>query len=148
MPVEFTLQSKEYTKEMRKEFDHKRLNRVFVLWLYRSGQLDPYVREINLARTSRGLIPHGFDIHHIVPLSGGGLNKFSNMCLIERSLHKFINKKCFDPALKNLHVGETVTVDVPDFPHVALRRDYNGWIDRTLQQTRDRNRFYQFLRRK
>ena len=102
MPVQFTLQPKEYTKEMRKEFDHKRLNRVFVLWLYRSGQLDPYVREINLARASRGLIPHGFDIHHIIPLSGGGTNRLSNLCLIEKSLHKFINKNCFDPVLKNI----------------------------------------------
>lgn len=147
MTVKFTLQPPEVTKRLRKEFDHKRLNKVFVLWLYRTGQLNPYSHEINLIRASRGLAPSGFDVHHIVPLAGGGLNKFSNMCLIERSLHKFINKKCFDPALKNIKVGETVVVDVPDFPHVALRRDYNGWIDRTLQQSRDRNRFYQLLRR-
>ena len=135
MPVQFTLQPKEYTKQMRKEFDHKRLNRVFVLWLYRSGQLDPYVREINLARASRGLIPHGFDIHHIVPLSGGGTNRLSNLCLIEKSLHKFINKNCFDPVLKNIQEGESVIVPVPDFGRIAFRRQYVSWINQVLSDS-------------
>jgi len=92
MPVIFTKQNREYTRQMRKEFDHKRLNRVFVLWLYRSGKLEPYAKQINLARAARGLIPRGYDVHHIVPLSGGGNNKISNLCLIDKSLHKFINK--------------------------------------------------------
>ena len=138
MPVEFTLQPKTYTKEKRKEFDHKRLNRIFVLWLYRSGQLDPYVREINLARVSRGLIPHGFDIHHIVPLSGGGTNRLSNLCLIEKSLHKFINKYCFDPVLKNIQEGQTVTVPVPDFGRIAFRHQYATWINQVLNSFRQK----------
>lgn len=136
MPVKFTLQPKTYTKQMRKEFDHKRLNRVFVLWLYRSGQLDKYVREINLARASRGLIPHGFDIHHIVPLSGGGTNRLSNLCLIEKSLHKFINKNCFDPVLKDIKEGETITVPVPDFGRIAFRHQYSDWINKFYPKTK------------
>ena len=148
MTVQFTLQPPEVTKRLRKEFDHKRLNKVFMLWLYRTGKLNPYSHEIDLIRASRGIVPSGFDIHHIVPLSGGGLNKFSNMCLIERNLHKFINKKCFDPALRGIQIGQTITINVPDFPRVALRREYNGWIDKILQQTRARNRFYQLLRQR
>ena len=148
MTVKFTLQPPEVTKRLRKEFDHKRLNKVFMLWLYRTGRLNPYSHEIDLIRASRGLVPSGFDVHHIVPLSGGGLNKFSNMCLIERSLHKFINKKCFDPALRGIKIGETVTVDVPDFPRVALRREYNGWVDKIVQRSRHPNLLYKFLRKK
>jgi len=137
MPVVFTKQSREYTHQMRKEFDHKRLNRVFVLWLYRSGKLDPYAKQINLARAARGLIPHGYDIHHILPLSGGGNNKISNLCLIDKSLHKFINKKCFDPALNRIKEGETTTIPVPDFGRIALRSDYQSWIDKILSQERN-----------
>ena len=136
MPVIFTKQNKEYTRLMRKEFDHKRLNRVFVLWLYRSGKLEPYAKQINLARAARGLIPRGYDVHHIVPLSGGGNNKISNLCLIDKSLHKFINKKCFDPALNRIKEGETTIVNVPDFGRVALRRDYQSWIDKLLSKER------------
>jgi len=136
MSVLFTKMPKEYTREKRKEFDHKRLNRVFVLWLYRSGKLNPYVKEMNLARAARGLIPKGYDVHHIVPLSGGGNNKLSNLCLIEKSLHKFINRYCFDPALKRIKEGEALQINVPDFSHIALRREYQSWMDKELLKHR------------
>jgi hypothetical protein len=146
MTVHFTLQPPEVTKALRKQFTHRKLNQVFVRWLYKQGLLDQYADIINLDRAATGRVPHGFDVHHIVPLSGGGLNKFSNMCLIERSLHKFINKKCFDPALRNIKVGESVDIELPDFGPIALRRDYNGFIDRKLAHSKDRSRFYAYLR--
>ena len=147
MGVRFILQSPDVTKKMRKEFDRRNMNQKFVKWLYRKGFLDAYKDKINLARSKRGKIPRGFDVHHIVPLSGGGTKHVSNFCLIERSLHKFINKKCFEPAVRNLKIGEAVDIDLPDFPKVALRRDFNSFIDRKLKHDRDRNKFYQFMRR-
>ena len=143
----FTLQPPETTQRLRKEYDHKDMNVKFVKWLWRKGFLTPYADVISLERARRGRIPHGFDVHPILPLSGGGTNHVSNLCLIERSLHRFINKKCFDPALRNLKVGETVEIDVPDFPKVALRRDYNGFIDRKLEHAKDRQKYYAYLRR-
>lgn len=136
MPVLFKKMPKEYTRAKRKEFDHKRLNRVFVLWLYRTGKLDCYVKEMNLARAARGLIPKGYDVHHIIPLSGGGTNRLSNLCLIEKSLHKFINRYCFDPALKRIKEGECLTINVPDFPPIALRREYQNWMNKELKKHR------------
>lgn len=147
MTVYFTLQPPEVTQKLRKEFDRRKLNRVFVRYLYRKGLLDKYAHVINLSRAEKGKIPHGFDVHHIVPLSGGGQNKLSNFCLIEKSLHKFINKKCFEPALRGIKIGQTVAIELPDFGPIALRRDYNGFIDRKLAHAKDRNRFYNFLRK-
>ena len=147
MTIHFVLQPPEVTKELRKQFDRRRLNQVFVRWLFKQGILNQYADVINLERAASGRVPHGFDVHHIVPLSGGGKNKFSNFCLIERSLHKFINKKCFDPALRHIQVGQAVDIEIPDFGPVALRRDYNGFIDRKLAHAKDRGRFYKFMRR-
>ncbi len=147
MSIQFTLQQPEKTKALRKEFQSRNMNQKFVKWLYRKGYLDKYADVINLERAKRGKIPHGFDVHHIVPLSGGGTNHVSNFCLIEKSLHKFINKKCFDPALRNLKIGDTTTIELPDFAKVALRREYNGFIDQKLMHDRDRHKFYQYLRR-
>ncbi len=147
MVVHFTLQPPEVTKALRKEFTRKKLNQVFVRWLYRKGYLDKYADIFNLTRASKGRVPHGFDVHHIVPLSGGGKNRLSNFCLIERSLHKFINKKCFDPALRNIKVGESVDIEIPDFGPIALRRDYNGFIDRKLAHAKDRACFYKYLKK-
>ena len=146
MTIHFVLQPPEVTKALRKQFDRRKLNQVFVKWLFKQGILNQYADIINLERAASGRVPHGFDVHHIVPLSGGGKNKFSNFCLIERSLHKFINKKCFDPALRHIQVDEAVDIELPDFGPVALRRDYNGFIDRKLAHAKDRGRFYKFLR--
>ena len=44
-------------------------------------------------------------------------------------------------------IGDTVEIDLPDFPKVALRRDYNGFIDQKLKHSRDRQKFYQYLKR-
>ncbi len=147
MTIHFTLQPSSVSQALRKEFEHKNMNQKFVKWLYRKGFLDQYADIINLERAKRGRIPHGFDVHHIVPLSGGGTNHVSNFCLIEKSLHRFINKKCFDPAVRSLKVGQSVDIDLPDFPKVALRRDYNGFIDRKLAHDKDRRSFYRYLSR-
>lgn len=147
MPVQFTLQSPAHVKEMRKEFDHKKMNQKYVKWLYRKGYLEPFKHQISLERARRGKIPKGFDVHHIVPLSGGGTNHVSNFCLIEQSLHKFINKKCFEPALRGVKEGQTVTIELPDFDRVATREMYNGFIDKKLTHAKDKQKFYQYLRR-
>lgn len=147
MPVQFTLQTPAHVKEMRKEFDHKNMNQKYVKWLYRKGYLEPFKHQISLERARRGKIPKGFDVHHIVPLSGGGTNHVCNFCLIEQSLHKFINKKCFEPALRGVKIGQTVTVDLPDFGRIATREMYNGFIDQKLTHAKDKQKFYQYLRR-
>lgn len=147
MPLQFTLQSPAHVKEMRKEFDHKNMNQKYVKWLFRKGYLEPFKHQISLERARRGKIPKGFDVHHIVPLSGGGTNHVSNFCLIEQSLHKFINKKCFEPALRGVKEGQTVTIELPDFDRVATREMYNGFIDKKLTHAKDKQKFYQYLRR-
>lgn len=147
MTLHVTVQPPEVTKALRKDFDRRDLNHKFVKWLYRKGFLDKYADIINMERAKRGKIPHGFDVHHILPISCGGTNHVSNLCLIEKSLHKFINKKCFDPVLRQLKIGQTGTIEIPDFPKVALRRDFNGFIDRKLMNDKDKNLMYRSLRR-
>lgn len=147
MTLHVTVQPPEVTKALRKDFDRRDLNHKFVKWLYRKGFLDKYADIINMERAKRGKIPHGFDVHHILPISCGGTNHVSNLCLIEKSLHKFINKKCFDPVLRQLKIGQTGSIEIPDFPKVALRRDFNGFIDRKLMNDKDKNLMYRSLRR-
>ncbi len=145
--IHFVLQHPNTTKELRKEFKHRNMNHKFIKWLYRKGYLNEYSDIISLERAKRGKLPHGFDVHHIIPLSGGGKNHVSNFCLIETPLHKFINKKCFDTAIRHLKIGESVDIDLPDFPKVALRKNYNGFIDSILMHCSDRQQFYNYLRR-
>ncbi len=144
--IKFTLQPPERTQELRKEFDHKNMNHKFIKWLYRKGFLNKYADIISLERARRGRMPRGFDVHHIIPLSGGGTNHVSNMCLIEQSFHKFLNKKCFDPALRSVKLGQTVELDIPELPKVALRRDFMPFIERKLKVSKDRAMYRRFFK--
>lgn len=147
MPVHFTLQDPSVTKMRRSEFQSRDMNKKFVKWLYRKGYLDKYKDVMNLERARRGRIPKGFDVHHIVPLSGGGTNHVSNLCLIEQSFHLFLNKKCFDPALRNIKIGESVDIQIPDLGRVATRGEYNWFIDQKLAHAKDREAFYRYMRK-
>ena len=134
MTVIFTRQPPEVTAALRREFKHSNVTEEFLKKLYVSGLLNPILHKIYLPRLLKGKPPKGFDIHHIRPLSGGGNNSISNLCLIEKSLHKFLNKYCFDPALKDIQEGETIEINVPDLPPVALYCDFLPFIQKTLAQ--------------
>ncbi len=132
MTVIFTRQSPERTHELRKAFKHDEVTKDFLNFLLDNGYLFRLYGRFNEEKLRRGKVPRGFDIHHITPLSGGGSNSLSNLCLIETSFHKFLNRRCFDPALKNIQEGETVEIDIPDLPPVALYQDFQPFISKIL----------------
>ena len=134
MPVIFTRQSTEKTHALRHAFKSDEVTKDFLNFLLDNGYLDRLEGEFNEQRLRKGKVPKGFDIHHIIPLSGGGSNSLSNLCLIEKSFHKFLNRRCFDPALKNIQEGETVQIDIPDLPPVALYSDYQPFIRSILSK--------------
>lgn len=132
MTVIFTRQTHERTHELRKEFKHLNVTRDFLNMLLDNGLLDCIEGRFNPDKLRKGKVPKNFDIHHIIPLSGGGSNALSNLCLIEKPFHKFLNKHCFDPALKNIEIGETVEIDIPDLPPVALYSDFMPFVQSVL----------------
>ncbi len=134
MSVIFTRQQIEKTHELRREFRHNNATKEFLNFLLDNGYLNRIKYRINIKKTRKGKVPKRFDIHHIIPLSGGGSNALSNLCLIEKSFHKFLNRRCFDPALKNIQEGETVQIDIPDLPPVALYNDFLPFINEILQK--------------
>ena len=137
MSILFTRQPPEVTHALRKEFKHNNVAREFLRKLYATGALNPILHKIYLPGLLKGKAPKNFDIHHIQPLSGGGNNSLNNLCLIEKPLHRFLNKYCFDPALKDIVEGETVEINVPDLPPVALYRDFMPFIRKVLKQKKE-----------
>ena len=147
MPVIFTRQSSEKTHELRREFKHENITRSFLIFLFENGYLERLEGQINFERLKKGKVPKGFDIHHIIPLSGGGSNSLSNLCLIEKSFHKFLNRRCFDPALKNIQEGESVQIDIPDLPPVALYKDFQPFIISILSKRSRQTSFKRIILR-
>ena len=145
MTVIFTRQSSERTKQLRREFKEHNIAKHFLTYLLENGYLNRISGEFVPRKVLRGKVPKGFDIHHIRPLSGGGTNSLSNLCLIERSLHKFLNRRCFDPALRDIVEGETVEIDIPNLPPLALYRDYKKFIDQVLKTEKRETSFHRLL---
>jgi hypothetical protein len=143
MSIIFIRQSVEKTHQLRRAFKQENVPMLFLNFLLDNGYLERLNGRFNPAKLKKGKVPRGFDIHHIIPLSGGGSNALSNLCLIEKSFHKFLNRRCFDPALKNIQEGECVEIDIPDLPPVALYRDFTPFIQEILSK---RNRQTTFRR--
>ena len=143
MSIIFIRQSVEKTHELRRAFKQEDISKYFLNFLLDNGYMDRLKGRFNPIKVRKGKVPKGFDIHHIIPLSGGGSNSLSNLCLIEKSFHKFLNRRCFDPALKNIQEGECVEIDIPDLPPVALYRDFMPFIQSVLSK---RNRQTTFRR--
>ena len=145
MTVIFTRQSSERTKQLRKEFKTNNVAKQFLTYLFENGYMKRISGRFVPRKVLRGKVPKGFDIHHIRPLSGGGTNSLSNLCLIERGLHKFLNRRCFDPALKDIVEGETVEIDIPNLPPLALYKDYQKFITKILGTQERETPFHRLL---
>jgi len=145
MSIIFTRQPIQKTHELRKEFKHINATKNFLNYLLDNGYLNRIRNRINIEKIRKGKVPKNFDIHHIIPLSGGGSNALSNLCLIEKSFHKFLNRRCFDPALKNVAEGDTIEIDIPDLPPVALYADFQPFINEVLQKPSRHTSFRRLL---
>lgn len=141
MAIIFIKQPVEKTHDLRREFRHEKIGKKFLRHLLVKGLLKPLRGRINPYKVRAGKLPKGFDIHHILPLSGGGNNDLANLCLIERSFHKFLNRRCFDPALRNIKEGDCVEIDIPDLPPVARYRDFSHFVQQVLARPKRQTTF-------
>ena len=134
MKIIFTRQSIQETRHLRHAFKREEVTSRFLKHLYFSGYAEEFKERLDLDLLKAGIMPEKFDIHHIRPLSGGGSNNFSNLCLIEQAFHKFINRHCFDPALRHIKEGERVEIEVPDLAPIAFYQDYTSFVGEILHR--------------
>ena len=125
IPYNYNTTSKD-VKQYRKFFDnHTKKN--FIKWCAYKGLLNEHFtqEEINLAK--KGTLPKQYNIHHILPISGAGhnnpsVNDFSNLCIISKKLHIYINTNYFIPQIK----ANKTPLQIPYLPQIAVSEElYN-----------------------
>ena len=62
---------------------------------------------------AKGEAPNGFNVHHKMPLAGGGKNEFSNFILIQNDPYHTDIHKVSDLQIVKMKEGETKTVKIP-----------------------------------
>lgn len=73
----------------------------------RIGPLDGKLTPQQIADAKRNIIPVGFEIHHLHPISLGGANNYKNLYLLEHGVHTAIHR-CMDCVLAYIpYIGET-----------------------------------------
>lgn len=127
-------QSKDKIVELRDEFDKKRVRQNFIKYLYEQGHLNQFANIMDLDKAAQGKISNKFTVHHVVPLSYGGSNDFSNLILVEKKLHNNLHKFIYDAYLSGKQVGEEFLLSIPEFTLVSFYSDYkiilNEYIDK------------------
>ena len=112
--VSYTAADKKHVKEMRHEFTGMR--RAFLKELA-ATQTDA-LKQIGfsdnmIALLAKGEAPNGFNVHHKMPLAGGGKNEFSNFILIKNDPYHTDIHKVSDLQISAMNPGETKTVKIP-----------------------------------
>lgn len=112
--VEWTIPNQKDRKRKRKAFGNVR--KEFLMYI---GQhLEPQLREMGLTdaqikQVKGGNAPNGYNVHHKLPIFGGGKNEFSNLILMPIKPHDELHHKVMDPQTSRMQDGDSKKVLVP-----------------------------------
>lgn len=121
-----------YTKIPPAEVRHNRnfyknhLKKAFIAWCAYEGYLDQVLTKDEIERAKRGILPNDLNVHHKMPLSGCMnlfVNDFSNLTIIHKKTHEFINKYVFAPQLRQLYdkpFGTEIEIEIPNYDYVDV----------------------------
>lgn len=125
MRVRYTKIEPEYVRQNR-NFYKNHVKKAFVMWCAYEGYFDGVLLPKEIEKAKKGCLPDDLNIHHKVPLSGSVdlfINDFTNLTVIHRKTHEFINKYVFAPQLRQLYdkpFGTEIEIEVPDYDFVDI----------------------------
>lgn len=108
----------------QRNFYKSHVKRAFVMWCAYEGKFDGVLSSSEIEQAKRGALPKDLNVHHKMPLSGSMdlfVNDFSNLAIIHKNTHEFINKYVFAPQLRQIYdkpFGTELEIEVPDFDFV------------------------------
>ena len=80
--------------------------------------MEPALRDLGLTdkqieQVKKGHAPVGYNVHHKLPIHGGGLNEFSNLILMPIKPHDELHHKVMDPQVAQMQTGDSKKVLIP-----------------------------------
>lgn len=73
--------------------------------------------DVDIQKLKDGLVPTGYQVHHKIPLDGGGTNSFNNLVLIKNDPYHKVITNTQKSLTSSLQVGDTITLEnwpIPD----------------------------------
>lgn len=84
------------------------------------------VTDAGLARMRNGIGVNGYNVHHKLPIHGGGTNDFSNLIFMPIPPHDELHNKVINPQIKNLDTRMGVTIKLPWREGMVWERPLNA----------------------
>ncbi len=112
--VEWTVPDKKTRKRRRNGFESVR--KEFLKHI--GATMEPTLRDLGLTdkqieQVKKGHAPVGYNVHHKLPIHGGGLNEFSNLILMPIRPHDELHHKVMDPQVAQMQTGDSKKVLIP-----------------------------------
>ncbi len=112
--VEWTVPDKKTRKRRRNGFESVR--KEFLKHI--GATMEPTLRDLGLTdkqieQVKKGHAPVGYNVHHKLPIHGGGLNEFSNLILMPIKPHDELHHKVMDPQVAQMQTGDSKKVLIP-----------------------------------
>ena len=114
LEVDFVPLDPNWLMELRKAF--KRTRRDFLKYVgyhHVNELLAAGMTEEAIKLVKKGKAPIGYNVHHKLPIHGGGKNEFSNLILMPIGPHDDLHHKVMDPQVAQMQSGETKKVVIP-----------------------------------
>lgn len=123
MKIKYTKVTPDVVRTNRAFFKNH-VKRAFIMWCAYEGKLNNVLSPNEIKRAKKGVLPEDLNIHHKIPLSGSNelfINDFTNLVIIHKKTHEFINKYIFAPQIRELlnkPWGTEKMIEVPEYGFV------------------------------
>ncbi len=112
--VEWTVPDKQTRKRRRSGFDSVR--KEFLKYI--GETMEPALRDLGMTdkqieQVKKGHAPTGYNVHHKLPIHGGGKNEFSNLILMPIGPHDELHHRVMDPQVAQMQTGDSKKVLIP-----------------------------------
>ena len=125
MRIKYTKIEPDLVRQNR-NFYKNHVKRAFVMFCAYEGYFNGVLTPNEIEKAKKGCLPKDLNVHHKVPLSGSTdlfVNDFTNLTVIHKNTHEFINKYVFAPQLRHLlkePYGTTIEIEVPDYEYIDV----------------------------
>lgn len=112
--AEYCVPSKEERKQKREAFNGVRKEFLEYIGEHCTFQLRRLgMTNEQLDQIKKGEVPNGYNVHHKLPLQGGGTNSFSNLIFIPIKPHDELHHCIISPQIGEIEAGENKKILLP-----------------------------------
>lgn len=123
MKIKYTKLEPDLVRQNRNFFKNH-VKKAFIAFCAYEHYFDGILTQSEIDKAKRGMLPRDLNVHHKIPLSGNNdlfVNDFSNLSVIHKETHEFINKYVYAPQLRHLSdkpLGAEIEIEVPNYDYV------------------------------